>query len=499
MRNVRLGAALLALAAGCRPVDDQSPSVAPSLSESTPSAPTAIPVSAMEEAVTAPPEPASTQAAPAALSAAGPWWAFYSPEGIWAVNPDGSGLTLVLDRTARGLPNPAYRLAPSPAGGLLALIEIDDRFGMSPPWLRLLNFPDGELTTVAQLHPEFGATAPGEELTDRWAAAGLWNELAWSPDGRWLAFNAVIDGESGDLYLYSVEQAQLTRLTDGPTQTVFPIWSPDGRHIIHGAARRLYFGYSGAGYDYTGVWSAQADGQGLELLYPTQVNGFERVLGWLSDTQMLLVTEAPNEMLPCGYRDLRTLDFVTHAGRTLAAGPYGLVAFDTANGVALLAVPDEPACLQRESPGIYWLDVRSANPPLQIVEDQAYELGWSGPAGLFLASTSFGALAIDRAGQFIDLVVPEGTFGLPQVAPGSRRLAWSGDGLWIGSLQDNLDQQPNLIHTGRMGAVSWSPDGQHLLFMAEDGLFAASEPDFAPVEIIGLSGSGPVWVLPPAD
>ena len=91
------------------------------------------------------------------------------------------------------------------------------------------------------------------------------------------------------------------------------------------------------------------------------------------------------------------------------------------------------------------------------------------------------------------------TFGLPHVAPGSRRLAWTGDELWIGTLQDNLDRQPLLIHRGYIWDASWSPDGQHLLFMAEQGFFVASEPDFAPVQIIGLTGSQPVWVMPPAN
>jgi hypothetical protein len=495
MRSALLSALLLALVAGCRTGGDQAPT--PSQTPTRQLLPSPAPTRTTAPAV----EPEATTAAPPAapLSEEGPWLVFHSPEGIWAVNPDGSGLTLVLDRTARGSENASTRYAPSPAGGLLALVEIDDRIAMTPPWLRLLGLPDGQLMEVAQLHPEMGDQEPAEELVDRWAAAGLWNELAWSPDGQWLAFNAVIDGDSGDLYAYSVEQQELSRLTEGTTQAVFPVWSPDGSRIIHGAVERLYFGYSGAGYDYTGVWSAPVGGAEPELLYSTQVNGFEQVLGWLSDTSLLLVTYAPNDLLPCGYHDLRTLDVVSHTVRRLAPGPFGLVAFDPQSGAALLVVPDEPACQQPQSPGIYWLDVRSGNPPLQVVEDQAYELGWSEPAGLFFASTPFGALAVDTAGQFIDLVVPEGTFGLPQVAPGSRRLAWTGDELWIGTLQDSLDQQPRLIHRGYIWDASWSPDGQHLLFMAEQGFFVASEPDFDPVQIIGLSGSQPVWVMPPAN
>ena len=496
MRSALVSALLLALVAGCRIGGDQAPTPSQTPTRQVPPSP--APTRTVAPTIELVAEtPAAPPAAP--LSEEGPWLIFHSPEGIWAVNSDGSGLTLVLDRTARGSENAAFLYAPSPAGGMLALVEIDDRIAMTPPWLRLISLPDGHLTEVAKLHPEFGDRGPTEESIDRWAAAGMWNELAWSPDGQWLVFNAMIDGDSGDLYAYSVEQQELSRLTEGTTQAVFPVWSPDGSRIIHGAVERLYFGHSGAGYDYTGVWSAPVDGAEPELLYSTQVNGFEQVLGWLSDTSLLLVTYSPNDLLPCGYHDLRSLDVVSLAARTLAPGPFSQLAYDPQSGSVLLAVADDLPCQQAQSPGIYWLDVRSGNPPLRVVEDQAYELGWSEAAGLFFASTPFGALAVDTAGQFIDLVVPEETFGLPQVASGSRRLAWTGDELWIGTLQDNLDRQPLLIHRGYIWDASWSPDGQHLLFMAEQGFFVASEPDFGPVQIIGLSGSQPVWVMPPAN
>ena len=508
MRNVQLAGLIFLLLAGCRTTSDpsataqrtpgQEAQVSPSaLSKDVGAAPpvTESPISASETHTAL---PAAVSLPDAPLSEEGPWWIFHTYEGIWAGNPDGSGLTLVLDRSGPGSDTAAYLYAPTPAGGLLALIEIEDQYAMSPPLLRLLSIPQGQLTPIAQLHPQAVDPAGGPQADDRWVASGLWNAMAWSPDGQWLAFNAVIDGPSGDLYVYSVERDEISRLSDGPTETVFPVWSPDGERIVHGAVERLYFGYSGAGYDYSGLWSARVDGSALDLLFATRVNGFEEVLGWLSDTTILLDTYVPNEMLDCGHRDLRTMDVVTHEMRTLLSDRFTAPSYDPKSETLLLAVVDDPACQQELTPGIYRVDIRSGAPPLQVVEDQAYEIAWSEEAGLFFAATEFGALAVDTAGQFIDLVVPEGAFGLPVVAPGSKRLAWTGNELWVGTLQDNLEQPPRQIYAARVRAVSWSPDGRQLLFTADAGLFVASEPEFTPVNVIGLGASRLVWVMPPA-
>jgi len=529
MRNVQLAGLIFLLLAGCRTTSDPSataqrtPGQEAQVSPSAPSkdvgaAPpvTESPISASETHTAL---PAAVSLPDAPLSEEGPWWIFHTYEGIWAGNPDGSGLTLVLDRSGPGSDTAAYLYAPTPAGGLLALIEIEDQYAMSPPLLRLLSIPQGQLTPIAQLHPQTVDPAGGPQADDRWVASGLWNAMAWSPDGQWLAFNAVIDGPSGDLYVYSVERDEISRLSDGPTETVFPVWSPDGERIVHGAVERLYFGYSGAGYDYSGLWSAGVDGSAQDLLFATAVNGFEEILGWLSSTTMLLDTNAPNEVMACSYRDLRTMDVISHEVRTLVRQRYMLRAYDPQSATLVLAVTDDPSCPQELASGIYWVDVGSGAPPagppwpgtasapskdvgappLRVVEDQAHEIAWSPEAGLFFVSTQYGALAVDTAGQFIDLVVPEATPGLPLAAPGSKKLAWTGDELWVGTLQDNLDQPPRRIHPERIWDASWSLDGRRLLFMAEDGFFVASEPEFTSVEVIGLRGSLPVWVLPRAS
>src|SRR4030067_911426 len=49
-------------------------------------------------------------------------------------------------------------------------------------------------------------------------AEGWLDTLAWSPDGRTLAYVAAVDGPSADGYVYDTVPAAGRRLTDGPHQ-----------------------------------------------------------------------------------------------------------------------------------------------------------------------------------------------------------------------------------------------------------------------------------------
>jgi TolB protein len=57
---------------------------------------------------------------------------------------------------------------------------------------------------------------------------------AFSPDGRWIAFERAIDYESGKggLFLIRVDGTGQRRLTDDTLGAGYPRWSPDGKHIL---------------------------------------------------------------------------------------------------------------------------------------------------------------------------------------------------------------------------------------------------------------------------
>jgi Tol biopolymer transport system component len=52
----------------------------------------------------------------------------------------------------------------------------------------------------------------------------------WSPDGRFIAFSALVGGLS-DIFIYDLEEDKLERMTDDAFADLYPVWSPDGSAI----------------------------------------------------------------------------------------------------------------------------------------------------------------------------------------------------------------------------------------------------------------------------
>ena len=126
---------------------------------------------------------------------------------------------------------------------------------------------------------------------------------------------------------------------------------------------------------------------------------------------------------------------------------------------------------------------------------------WSEDASLFFVSSDFGAgvIAVDSNGQFIDLDMPQGAKVFPAVAPGSRDLAWGGDALWVGLLLGSIDNPPVEIFSEPVYSVTWTPDGESVLFFSGSSLYIAHKPDVTPLLIgDGLDNQDgySVWLIP---
>ncbi len=449
--------------------------------------PTTLPPTAEIEAAA----PLLPTSADVPLSEQGPWFVFSTPEGLFACNPDGTGLTqFYFENIAPPYTN---KILTAPKGGYLAYLTGK---GFSNTTLRINLFPWRTLITNTPLtseETEPGPEAmPGDPVIEAWRAMVEMESMAFSPDGSKLAFMAAIEGNTSDLYLYSLDTYQITQLTDGPSQGYQPIWSPDGEYIVHTGAST--FG-TGAGYALDGVWAAPADSSDVVALYDPADSSAEEFIGWVDERTFVVHSWDP----VCGSHNLRTFSINTKESRDLWTGYFHTVAFDPVSKTAVLAVsPAQARCSPDNEAGIYLVPT-DGNSPMEIVEDETNKILWAAEAELFFASSEFGTLAIDSKGQFLDLDKPQGADAFPAAAPGSRDLAWTGPSLWIGPLLGSLDHPPRMIFDEPVYSATWDPGDQGLLFYADSGLYAAKRPDFTP-ELIAAGFdnrnqfSG--WVIP---
>jgi hypothetical protein len=278
------------------------------------------------------------------LNAAGPWLLIESQEGLWAANPDGSGLTQL---TEVDYWNGSLQDAVQPGGDQVVFVS-PGTYDFHNMTLNLLSLPDGNVTkltdlTSAQTEPSAGS-APGDPGFEALRAVGEERSYAWSPDGSRLAFVGVMDGPSAEIYLYDTASGDVQRVSQDDAQNYGPAWSPDGSHLIYLGADG--FG-TGAGFDTTGVWSVRGDGSNVTKLYaPT--GGSEAIDGWLDDTTALMHTWTPS----CGPQNLRLFDIVSTHRAVLDEGCFTSAASDAWTGAALFS----------DDSGLYLLTAENRTP-----------------------------------------------------------------------------------------------------------------------------------------
>jgi len=415
------------------------------------------------------------------LSIEGPWWVFSTEAGFYAINTDGSGLT----QFSQGKVNSRYshQILAAPSGGHLAYITGKG----SEITLSITDLSGRALVSEKSLFL-------GEDELDMEALrAVLENQsFSFSPDGQFFAFMGAIEGPTSDLYLYSLDSYETSRLTDGPSQAYQPVWSPDGRYIVHTGVSA--FG-TGAGANIVGIWAVRTDDFEVLSLYDPSGSGSERIIGWV-DNQTFVVHSWD---AVCGSKNLRTFNIESKQSSVLWPESFRSVGFDQLNAVTVLS-SNGGNCSPADGAGIYRVPT-DGSAPMRILEETGPLVIWSQEANLFLASGNFGSwfIAIDSSGQFIDLDKPFEANVFPAVAPGSRDLAWPGESLWIGPLLGSIDNPPLEIFNEPVYTVTWTPDGHSVIFFADSGLYIAHKPDYTPIPIeedldnrFGYSA----WVLP---
>ncbi|MEA3325801.1 MAG: hypothetical protein U9R53_00565 [Chloroflexota bacterium] len=415
------------------------------------------------------------------LSDDGPWWVFSTPEGLFAINPDGSGLKQFNFDTVN---SPwARQILVSPQGGYLAYL-VGESFDAT---LKISLLPWPTLITETPL-----LSFSSDPDMDAMRAIVEQKSLAFSPDGRILAFMGAIDGPTSDLYIYDLDSYEITRMTDGLSQAYQPVWSPDGKYIVHTGVDT--FG-TGAGFSMTGIWASVVETTDAISLYDPSGSGSERIIGWVDDQTFIVYSWDPM----CGMNNLRSFNIETKESAILWAESFRAIALNPLKDVVVLSSNDG-TCAPGDGVGFYIVQTNGSG-AFQFLDDTGPQGIWSEEAELilFLSDLTSGVIAVDSMGQYLDLDMPPGAQVFPAIAPGSRDLAWGGEALWIGPLLGSIDNPPKEIFNEPVYTVTWTPDGESVLFFADSGLYRADKPDYTPILIVeGLDNRNGYsdWVLP---
>ncbi len=472
------GLAGMGLLAGCNSPSPMNPTTS---STGTPTASSPATATPIPPAATHVPS-TETLTPDVPLAEDGPWFVFSTTNSdrlnkLWAVNADGSGLTQLTGDTYI---TTGYDLktAISPASGHVVFVS-QSSLRAYDPTLHLLWLPNGEDTIITRLMaPDAALGAGGIQDPFMWAIAAVEAEggLAWSPDGAQLAFIGAQDGPTADLYVYSVGDGSITRLSSGASQACGPTWSLDGQYIVHGGAGTVDLGGQG-NLNSTGVWAARADGSGIIDLYQPHSTG-ETFSGWTGPHTFLVYSQMPDS----GPGNLRTFNIDTGQSISIwpdplfpdgANGP-GIFAWDPDGGTVLILVDhlNSSASLRE---GMYLTDVNGTSP--RFLDNRVGYPVWMPELGAFFVEAADGVIRISPTGEVETGGLPDlGRYVSPLMHV--RDLAWSPDGtwwawpgsagLWIGPIGEDAPMQ---VSDQVVKYATWSPDGQNVLFFTHSALY----------------------------
>jgi Tol biopolymer transport system component len=357
-------------------------------------------------------------------------------------------------------------------------VEVFHGFSDSPTWK-----PDGSLigfvtTEMSQTWQSYAVAAGGSPPAALPGIPAHATDLAWSPDGNWIAFSNYLDpaDQVDDIFVIHPDGTGLANLTNTPNvDESGPAWSPDGTQIAY--ARRDRAGIVGE-WD---IYRMRTDGGGKIRVTSDPASEFDPA--WSPDGAQIAFTSTRDEANDGNYEiyvigadgsgELRlTNNRSTDRWPTWRTAPAGTAAPSCSAGGTLSADVTVPAGTQFPGPASFTKVWRIQNSGSCAWPPAGYALRFSAgePLGGALQIPTSGAI---QPGATVDLALPL----TAPAEPGAHSGSW--------------------IVVDALGRPIPGPDGNPLTLTAEIEVLA---PDAAPLPsalyfLSTRSGDTQIWRL----
>jgi WD40 repeat protein len=387
--------------------------------------------------------------------------------GLYLFRPSEATGMVVLG-TSQGYPTCQLSFNGDEKGGLLT--SFYQAASDVSPELIIYELPGGKIRERFPLVRCAKNTNLCEEFRSNWPEM-MRQHAPWSPNGRYLAFVAILDATSSDLFVYDTQSGNLRRLTNGP-DWVGPIeWSPDGTHIIMqellNDSEFLFDPYSKPP---SSVWSVSVSTNEIKLLYSTpEAYAEQNILLWLDDQRFIayegFLVNADQA------RDLRLVDMEAGTNRILFNGVFVMISFDPIHQVFVLYEQNTENCLPSS---ICLVSMKDGTiRPLKDLPDYLSFPWWDETTGLFVSESDCendpqNLQAFNYQGTLKCVPKPTPTpTSLPletasYPAPNGKSSVSVKDGLWL-----QTDGKPAIPVSQEIASdVIWCPDSSCFFFSA---------------------------------